>query len=84
MSTTTICLALSRQISKTCLPFLRNYVLGSPGDWRMLAAGANGSSQIPVLVILSKRGWIRNKCGHSTASAGSAVTARGRSLTLRS
>ena len=26
----------------TCLPFLRNYVLGSPGDWRMLATSANG------------------------------------------
>jgi RNA polymerase sigma-70 factor, ECF subfamily len=27
---------------KTCVPFLRNYVLGSPGDWRMLATNANG------------------------------------------
>jgi RNA polymerase sigma-70 factor, ECF subfamily len=27
---------------KTCVPFLRNYVLGSPGDWRMLATSANG------------------------------------------
>src|SRR6185437_11787485 len=26
----------------TCVPFLRNYILGSPGDWRMLAASANG------------------------------------------
>ena len=26
----------------TCLPFLRSYVLGSPGDWRMLATSANG------------------------------------------
>ena len=26
----------------TCVPFLRNYVLGSPGDWRMLATSANG------------------------------------------
>ena len=24
------------------MPFLRNYVLGSPGDWRMLATSANG------------------------------------------
>jgi RNA polymerase sigma-70 factor (ECF subfamily) len=24
------------------VPFLRNYVLGSPGDWRMLATSANG------------------------------------------
>jgi RNA polymerase sigma-70 factor (ECF subfamily) len=27
---------------KTCVPFLRNYVLGSPGDWRMVATSANG------------------------------------------
>jgi RNA polymerase sigma-70 factor, ECF subfamily len=27
---------------ETCVPFLRNYVLGSPGDWRMLATSANG------------------------------------------
>lgn len=27
---------------KTCAPFLRNHVLGSPGDWRMLATSANG------------------------------------------
>jgi hypothetical protein len=27
---------------KTCVPFLRNYILGSSGDWRMLAASANG------------------------------------------
>ena len=27
---------------KTCIPFLRNQVLGSPGDWRMLATSANG------------------------------------------
>jgi RNA polymerase sigma-70 factor, ECF subfamily len=26
----------------TCLPFLRNHLLGSPGDWRMLATSANG------------------------------------------
>ena len=26
----------------TCVPFLRNHVLGSPGDWRMLATSANG------------------------------------------
>src|SRR5579859_7780354 len=25
-----------------CLPFLRNHVLRSPGDWRMLATSANG------------------------------------------
>jgi RNA polymerase sigma-70 factor (ECF subfamily) len=27
---------------KTCVPFLRNHVLGAPGDWRMLATSANG------------------------------------------
>jgi RNA polymerase sigma-70 factor (ECF subfamily) len=27
---------------KTCVPFLRNRLLGSPGDWRMLATSANG------------------------------------------
>ena len=26
----------------TCVPFLRNLVMGSPGDWRMLATSANG------------------------------------------
>jgi len=27
---------------QTCLPFLRNHILRSPGDWRMLATSANG------------------------------------------
>jgi RNA polymerase sigma-70 factor (ECF subfamily) len=27
---------------RTCVPFLRNRLLGSPRDWRMLATGANG------------------------------------------
>jgi RNA polymerase sigma-70 factor (ECF subfamily) len=27
---------------KTCVPFLASHVLGSPGDWRMLATSANG------------------------------------------
>jgi RNA polymerase sigma-70 factor (ECF subfamily) len=27
---------------KTCVPFLRDRLLGSPGDWRMLATSANG------------------------------------------
>jgi RNA polymerase sigma-70 factor (ECF subfamily) len=26
----------------TCVPFLRDHLLGSPGDWRMLPTGANG------------------------------------------
>src|ERR1019366_5896539 len=28
--------------SKTCVPFLRNWVLGAPGDGRMLPPGASG------------------------------------------
>jgi RNA polymerase sigma-70 factor (ECF subfamily) len=28
--------------SKTCVPFLRNWILGAPGDWRMLPTSANG------------------------------------------
>jgi RNA polymerase sigma-70 factor (ECF subfamily) len=31
---------------KTCVPFLRNRVLGSPGDWRMLATSANGQPAV--------------------------------------
>lgn len=27
---------------KTCVPFLRDRVMGAPGDWRMLATSANG------------------------------------------
>jgi RNA polymerase sigma-70 factor (ECF subfamily) len=27
---------------KTCVSFLRNHVLGAPGDWRMVATSANG------------------------------------------
>jgi RNA polymerase sigma-70 factor (ECF subfamily) len=27
---------------ETCVPFLRHRLLGSPGDWRMLATSANG------------------------------------------
>ncbi len=27
---------------RTCMPFLRDYVLGSPGDWRMRPTRANG------------------------------------------
>ncbi len=27
---------------RTCIPFLRDHLLGSPGDWRMLATSANG------------------------------------------
>ena len=27
---------------KTCIPFLRDHLMGSPGDWRLLATSANG------------------------------------------
>jgi RNA polymerase sigma-70 factor, ECF subfamily len=27
---------------KTCIPFLRDHLLGSPGDWRMVPTSANG------------------------------------------
>lgn len=33
---------------KTCVPFLRNHLLGSPGDWRMLATSANGQPAAAV------------------------------------
>jgi RNA polymerase sigma-70 factor, ECF subfamily len=32
----------------TCIPFLRDYLLGSPGDWRMLATSANGQPAAAV------------------------------------
>jgi len=41
---------------KTCVPFLRNYVLGSPGDWRMLATSANGQPAAAA--------YIRDQDGH--------------------
>jgi RNA polymerase sigma-70 factor (ECF subfamily) len=31
---------------KTCIPFLRDHLLGSPGDWRMLATSANGQPAV--------------------------------------
>src|SRR5579863_2354665 len=31
---------------KTCVPFLRHHILGSPGDWRMLATSANGQPAV--------------------------------------
>ena len=31
---------------KTCVAFLRDHLLGSPGDWRMLATGANGQPAV--------------------------------------
>ena len=33
---------------KTCVPFLRHHLLGSPGDWRMLATSANGQPAAAV------------------------------------
>jgi RNA polymerase sigma-70 factor (ECF subfamily) len=38
--------------SATCVPFLRDRVLGSPGDWLMLRAGANGQ---PAAVGYTRR-----------------------------
>jgi RNA polymerase sigma-70 factor, ECF subfamily len=38
-----------------CLPFLREHLLGSPGDWRMLATSANGQPAAAV--------WTRNGSG---------------------
>jgi len=32
----------------TCIPFLRDRLLGSPGDWRMLATSANGQPAAAV------------------------------------
>lgn len=33
---------------KTCVPFLRDHLLGSPGDWRLLATSANGQPAAAV------------------------------------
>jgi len=38
---------------ETCVPFLRNHVLGVPGDWRMLPASANGQ---PAAVCFTRDG----------------------------
>ena len=35
---------------KTCIPFLRDHLLGVPGDWRMLATRANGQPAAAVYV----------------------------------
>ena len=40
---------------QTCVPCLRNYVLGSPGDWRMLATSANGQPAAAA--------WVRDERG---------------------
>jgi hypothetical protein len=34
----------------TCVPYLRDRVMGSPGDWRMLATSANGQPAAVVYV----------------------------------
>jgi RNA polymerase sigma-70 factor, ECF subfamily len=36
---------------KTCIPFLRDRLLSSPGDWRMLATSANGQ---PAAVVYTR------------------------------
>jgi RNA polymerase sigma-70 factor (ECF subfamily) len=40
---------------QTCLACLRNYVVRSPGDWRMLATSANGQP--------AAAGWLRDDSG---------------------
>jgi RNA polymerase sigma-70 factor (ECF subfamily) len=40
---------------QTCVACLRNYVLRSPGDWRMLATSANGQP--------AAAGWVRDDSG---------------------
>jgi RNA polymerase sigma-70 factor, ECF subfamily len=40
---------------QTCVPMLRNNVLGSPGDWRMLATSANGQPAAAA--------WVRDQHG---------------------
>jgi RNA polymerase sigma-70 factor (ECF subfamily) len=40
---------------QTCLACLRNYVVRSPGDWRMLATSANGQP--------AAAGWLRDETG---------------------
>lgn len=40
----------------TCIPFLRDHLLGSPGDWRMLATRANGQPAAAA--------YIRDRHGH--------------------
>jgi RNA polymerase sigma-70 factor (ECF subfamily) len=41
---------------KTCVPFLRSRLLGSPGDWRMLATSANGQPAAAA--------WTRDRHGN--------------------
>jgi RNA polymerase sigma-70 factor, ECF subfamily len=41
---------------KTCVPFLRDQLLGSPGDWRMLATSANGQPAAAA--------WARDRHGN--------------------
>jgi RNA polymerase sigma-70 factor (ECF subfamily) len=41
---------------KTCVPFLRDQLLGSPGDWRMLATSANGQPAAAA--------WTRDRHGN--------------------
>ncbi|HEX5301857.1 MAG TPA: RNA polymerase subunit sigma-70 [Streptosporangiaceae bacterium] len=41
---------------ETCVPFLRDRLLGSPGDWRMLATSANGQPAAAT--------WFRDQDGN--------------------
>ncbi len=53
---------------KTCVPFLRNRLLGSPGDWRMLATSANGQRPGPV-TCTGTSGLTESACSPSPARA---------------
>jgi RNA polymerase sigma-70 factor (ECF subfamily) len=57
---------------KTCVPFLRDYVLGSPGDWRMLATSANGQ---PAAVA-----YTRDQHGHYQAYGICVLTVTGQGI----
>ena len=51
---------------KTCVLFLRNRLLGSPGEWRMLATSANGQPAVAAYTPRPARDLpaVRNLCAH--------------------
>ncbi len=55
----------------TCVPFLRNHLLGSPGDWRMLATSANGQPAAAATPVTSTgtTGRTESACSPSPAQA---------------
>ena len=52
--------------SATCVPFLRAFVLGGPGDWRMLPTATNGD---PALAAYRRSGEVYQAYGIVTFSA---------------